>query len=114
MDKLADRVAADVAWIVHTHPGVPVHCVQDAGPELRALPQALARVLPAETVPVVLVDFEHLMGYLDEVVEACEPDGDPRDMKGWYMRQRAEAIGGIGLILGGFKVALGRGEGGAV
>jgi hypothetical protein len=32
----------------------------------------------------VLVDFEHLMGYLAEVVDACEPEGDPRNWKGWY------------------------------
>ena len=97
-DKLADRVAADVAWIVHTHPGVPVHCIQDAGPELRALPEALTRVLPAETVPVVLVDFEHLMGYLDEVVDTCEPDGDPRDMKGWYRSKLLQDDGAIDRI----------------
>ena len=38
-------------------------------------------------VPVVIVDYEHLMGYLDDVVDACEPDGDPHDMKGWYRNE---------------------------
>ncbi len=81
---VARRVAKDVAWIMRTHGGVPIHCVQDGAPELRALPDALARLLPPATVPVVLVDFEHVMGYLDAVVDACEPEGDPRDWKGWY------------------------------
>jgi hypothetical protein len=81
---VARRVAKDVAWIVNTHRDVPVHCVQDGAPELRALPEALARMLPTTTIPVVLVDFEHLMGYLDAVVDACEPADDPHDWKGWY------------------------------
>ena len=59
--KLADRVAADVAWLADAHPGVPVHCVQDAAPELRAMVEALERALPADMEAVVLVDFEHLM-----------------------------------------------------
>ncbi|HUS27782.1 MAG TPA: hypothetical protein VMZ53_04720 [Kofleriaceae bacterium] len=43
--KLADRVAKDVAWLLKANPLVPVHCVQDAAPELQRLPEALARVL---------------------------------------------------------------------
>ena len=82
--QLADRVAADVAWLLRAHPGVPLHCIQDAAPELRALPEALERALPVNTNRVDLVDFEHLMGYLEDVVDACEPEGDPHAMKGWY------------------------------
>lgn len=83
-DQLADRVAADAAWILQAHPNVPVHCIQDAAPELRALPEALQRALPAEAVLVELVDFEHVMGYLDDVIDASEPDVAARaDMKKW-------------------------------
>jgi hypothetical protein len=82
--KLADRVAKDVAWILKTHPLVPVHCVQDAAPELDRLPEALTRLLPSNANVVVLVDLEHLMEYLDDVVDACEAEGDPHDWKGWY------------------------------
>lgn len=96
--KLADRVAADVAWILNSHSDAPVHCIQDAAPELRALPEALARALPADTVPVELVDFEHLMGYLDDVVDACEPYGDPQDMKGWYRSKLLEDDGAIDRV----------------
>lgn len=85
--QLADRVAADVAWLLRAHPGVPVHCIQDAAPELRAMPEALERVLPANTNRVDLVDLEHLMEYLDDVVDTCEPKGDPRDMKGWHRHE---------------------------
>lgn len=95
---IADRVAKDVAWIVGAHPDVPVHCVQDGAPELRALPEALARALPATKIPVVLVDFEHLMGYLDDVVDACEPAGDPRNWKGWYRSSLLTADDAIDTI----------------
>jgi hypothetical protein len=81
---VALRVAKDVAWITNVHPDVPVHCVQDGAPELRALPEALALTLPPTTIAVELVDFEHLMGYLEDVVDACAPAGDPDDWKGWY------------------------------
>lgn len=83
-NALADRVAADVAAIVAARPRVKVHCVQDAAPELRAMPEALVRALPIGKPFVDLVDIEHLArDYLDAVVDACEP-GDPHDMKGWY------------------------------
>ena len=81
---VARRVATDVAWIANARAGVPIHCVQDGAPELRALPEALTRQLSAGRIPVVLVDFEHLMGYLDDIVDACHPDGDVHDWKGWY------------------------------
>lgn len=96
--KLADRVSADVAWILRAHPDVPVHCIQDAAPELRALPEALARTLPANTKPVDLVDFEHLMGYLEDVVDATQPEGDPYNMKLWYRIELLEDDGAIDRI----------------
>jgi len=84
-NKLAGRVASDVARVLEVRPELPVHVVQDAAPELRALPEALARVLPSAATVRVLVDFEHLAGqYLDAVVDACEPAGDPHNMKSWY------------------------------
>lgn len=82
--KLAERVAKDVARILKAHPGVPVHCVQDAAPELDRLPEALATVLPTNTNVVEIVDLEHLMEYLEDVVDATEPEGDPHDWKGWH------------------------------
>lgn len=84
-NALADRVAADVLAIIAARPGVQVHCVQDAAPELRALPEALTRALPRGKSFVDLVDIEHLCrDYLDKVVDACEPEGDPHHMKEWY------------------------------
>ena len=82
---LAGRVVADVMAVIAARPGVKVHCVQDAAPELRALPEALARTMPRGKSFVDLVDIEHLCrDYLDKVVDACEQEGDPYDMKGWY------------------------------
>jgi hypothetical protein len=53
-------VAADIDAIVRARPEVKVHCVQDAAPELRALPKALTRALPAGKPFVDLIDIEHL------------------------------------------------------
>lgn len=81
---IARRVSADVARLIEGRPELPVHCVQDGAPELRILPHTLRNTLPANTNVRELIDFEHLAGYLDEVANACEPSGDPHDMKGWY------------------------------
>ena len=48
---VARRVASDVARIATARAGVPIHCVQDGAPELRALPEALTRQLPAGRIP---------------------------------------------------------------
>ena len=53
------------------------------------MPEALTTLLQANTNVVQLVDFEHLMGYLADVVDRCEPVGDPRRMKSW---DRAELL----------------------
>ena len=97
-DKLADRVAADVLAVTRAHPLVRLHCVQDAAPELRAMPEALARVLPASTDVVELVDLEHLMGYLDAAVDATEAEGDPHNWKGWYRGELLHDDGAIDRI----------------
>jgi len=86
---IARRVSAEVAHLVKQRPEIPVHCVQDGAPELRILPQTLRSVLPQNTTIREVVDFAHLVGYLDDVVDACEPVGDPHDMKSWY---RAELL----------------------
>jgi hypothetical protein len=98
--ELARRISADVAWVLRQYPGIDVHCIQDAAPELRVLPETLARLLPANAkVNVVdLIDFEHLMGYLDGVVDACEPRGDPWNMKGWYRDELLRDDGAIDRI----------------
>ncbi len=86
---IARRVSADVSHLVKQRPKVPVHCVQDGAKELRILPETLRNTLPQNSVVRELVDFAHLLGYLDDVVDACEPASDPADMKGWY---RAELL----------------------
>jgi hypothetical protein len=97
--KLANRVAADVARILHANPDAQLHCIQDAAKDLRVLPETLARVLPANDKPFVeLVDLEHLMGYLENVVDACDPEGDPNDMKGWYRGELLRDDGAIDRI----------------
>ena len=84
---LARRVCADVVRIASNQSDLPVVCVQDGAPELDILPRALAAALPANANIHELVDFEHLMRYLDRVVDKCEPEGDPHEMKAWYRHE---------------------------
>ena len=92
-------MAADVSRVLEAHPTIPVHCIQDAAPELRAMPEALARALPSSAMVRELVDFEHLaMYYLDAVVDACEPEGDPHHMKRWYRGELLRDDGAIDRI----------------
>jgi hypothetical protein len=85
---LAERVAADVKRVVMSAPEVAVHCIQDAAPALLVLPKVLQRDLPPNTARVDLVDFEHLAGYFDAIVDACQPV-DPDAHK---RRYRAELL----------------------
>jgi hypothetical protein len=96
--SIARRVSADVAHLIKGRPQIPVHCVQDGAPELGILPKTLRSVLPANTNIRELVDFEHLMGYLDDVVDACEPAGDLHNMKSWYRGELLRDDGAIDRI----------------
>ena len=87
LESIARRVSADIAHLMAARPELPVTCVQDGAPELRLLPKKLREVLPVNTNITELIDFEHLLGYLDKVVAAFEPEGDPQDMKGWYRHE---------------------------
>ncbi len=95
---LAQRVSAEVARLVQERPKIPVHCVQDGAPELRILPQTLRGALPPNTNIRELIDFEHLMGYLNDVVDACDPAGDPNDLKGWHRGELLRDDGAIDRI----------------
>lgn len=55
-------------------------------------------MLPTNTNVVELVDLEHLMEYLEDVVDACEPEGDPHDWKGWYRNELLRDDGAIDKI----------------
>jgi hypothetical protein len=70
---------------------------------LRALPEALLRAMPTSPTTTVIVDFEHLAGYLDAVVDACDPPGDPRDMKGEYRHRLLADDGAIDRVERGLK-----------
>jgi len=98
-DALADRVAADVRWLVGSNPRIPVHCIQDGAPELSAMPAAIKRALPEDTPLRELVDFKHTIDYLEKVVDACEPTGDPNNWKSWYWHTLLNEDDGIDKIL---------------
>jgi len=97
---LARRISADVARVQRQYPFADVHCIQDGAPELRVLPETLARMLPPNATMhrIELVDFEHLMGYLEDVVDGCEPAGDPRGLKEWYRTELLSDDGAIDRI----------------
>jgi len=97
-DEIARRVSADISWVLRQHSDIPVQCIQDAAPELRALPEALAKTVPANTNVQELVDFEHLMGYLEDVVDVCEQPGDPHNWKLWYRLELLRDDGAIDRI----------------
>ena len=98
--ELARRISADVVWVQRQYPFADVHCIQDGAPELRVLPKTLERDLPPNVTMnnIELVDFEHLMGYLKDVVDACEPSGDPRGLKTWYRNELLSDDGAIDRI----------------
>jgi hypothetical protein len=100
---LARRAAEDVLCVLEVHPTAPVHVVQDGAPELRALPKTLADMLPASATVRTLIDFEHLAGYLDDVVDACEPEGDPHNMKSWYRGELLRDDAAIDRIYRGLR-----------
>jgi len=101
--QLACRLAADVAQVLDADPTTPVHVVQDGALELRVLPQTLARTLPTDATIRTLVDFEHLAGYLDNVVDACELEGDPHNMKSWYRSELLRDDAAIDRIWRGLR-----------
>ena len=97
---IAQRISADVAWVAKHYPSIDIHCIQDGAPELRVVPKTLGSMLPANMDVQVtdLVDFKHLLGYLDDVVDACEPPGDPRNKKDWYRNELLRDDGAIDRI----------------
>jgi len=95
---LTRRMTADVARVLDADPTAPVHVIQDGASELRVLPQTLARTLPKDATVRTLIDFEHLAGYLDDVVDACEHVGDPNNMKRWYRGELLRDDGAIDRI----------------
>jgi len=81
---LAARLVDEVLHVVEAQPDAKVVCVQDAAPDLNVLRERLKQMLPEGVERHQLVDLEHLLGYLGDVVETCEPPGDPHNMRDWY------------------------------
>ena len=114
-DGLVARVKADIDATVRRYTGIPVLCIQDGAKDLTSLPTGLRAELTDEELAALptqlvnsritpaqfhhLTDFEHLMGYLDNVVNTCEPAGDPRNMKLWYRSKLLHEDDAIDRIL---------------
>lgn len=104
-DAFADRIVADVCALVQRYPGIPVACIQDAAKDLQVLPEKLAKQLPANSPRYDRVDIHHLLTYLDEVVQTCEPPGDPHRMKLWYKQELLRDDGAIDRIFANLRYA---------
>jgi hypothetical protein len=100
---LATRLVDAVCHLVALRPHVKVVCVQDAARDLDVLRTQLRRRLPEGIERHQLVDFHHLMGYLGDVVVACEPDGDPHRMLDWYRDKLLADDSGIDDIFRGLR-----------
>jgi len=111
--SLVGRVTADVKAMTKRHPGIPVVCVQDGAKDMLPLPAALHRELagrdltglPDDLLGIAVndgvyerTDFHHLLSYLDAVVAACEPRGDPHRMREWYRDELRSADDAIDRI----------------
>jgi len=84
--SIARRVSTDIAHLLKDRPELFINCIQDGAPELNILPNTLRAALPGTDIHE-LTDFEHLLGYLDQVVDACEPKDDPHQWKRWYRHE---------------------------
>jgi len=92
---LAARLTDEVLHVVDARPTAKVVCVQDAAPDLNVLRQCLRDALPEGVERYHLVDLQHLLGYLGDVVAACEAPGDPHHMLDWYRTKLLAADGAI-------------------
>lgn len=112
-EALARRVSADIAHLAHEQPDLFINCIQDGAPELDILPKTLRATIPGTSIHE-LTDFEHLLGYLDKVVDTCELEGDPHRWKGWYRHEllrEDNAIDRIWSKLRRFAARLSKGAG---
>jgi hypothetical protein len=100
---LAARLVDEVLHITEARPDAKVVCVQDGARDLEVLRQRLREALPEGIERHHLVDLQHLMGYLGDVVAATEPAGDPRDMLGWYRGKLLADDGAIDDIFRGLR-----------
>jgi|LakMenEpi03Aug12_release.lakeMendotaPanAssembly.Ray.scaffolds.fasta_scaffold247670_1 hypothetical protein len=101
--ELAERLRAEVEHILATRPGLPISIVQDGAKEFDVLPETLRRGKAANTQIYECTDFHHLVGYLDAVVAACEPAGDPKNMRPWYREKLLCDDRGIDQIFAGLR-----------
>lgn len=94
-EQMARRVTAQVKALTEANPRAEVYCIQDEAPELAALPKMLEETLGPHTKVTRLTDFEHLMGYVEDAVDALVPEGDPWSHKDWFRQALLHDNNGI-------------------
>ena len=100
---LAARLVDEVLHIVDQRPDAKVVCVQDGARDLEVLRKRLRDQLPEGVERHHLVDIQHLLGYLGDVVAACEPAGDPHSIFAWYSGQLLHHDDAIDRIFAGLR-----------
>jgi hypothetical protein len=100
---LAGRLVDEVLHVVAARPDTKVVCVQDGARDLEVLRKRLRDDLPESVERHHLVDLQHLLGYLGDVVAACEPPEDPHSMLDWYRVQLLRDDHAIDRIFEGLR-----------
>jgi hypothetical protein len=101
--QVAARLVDEVCHVVTQVPRVKVVCVQDGARDLDVLRTELRRRLPEGVERHHLVDIQHLLGYLGDVVTACQPAGDPNNVLDWYRAKLLTDDGAIDDIFRGLR-----------
>lgn len=101
---LAARVVKDVERVVELRGPMDITIVQDGASELDALPEALAASdITRACARHEIVDLNHALDYLRDVIRQCEPDGDPHKMGEWYRDELLRDHGAVDRILRSLK-----------
>lgn len=106
---LAARVVGDVEQVVRVRGAMEITVVQDGASELDALPHALKASKIASSCPRhELLDLNHALDYLRDVVRHCQPEGDPHSMATWYRNELLRDDGAVDRIIRNLKRCLAR------
>lgn len=110
--ELALRIQRDLERIVHLRGPLDITIVQDGASELDVLPETLAKSDTLRSCPRhELVDLNHALDYLRDVVRECEPDGDPHSMVEWYRDALLHDADGVDRVLRGLRYRRARARG---
>lgn len=102
--EIAMRIRSDIERIAQLRGPMDITIVQDGASELDVLPATLAKSDVLSACPRhELVDLNHVLDYLRDVVRECEPAGDPHSMVDWYREALLHDNNGVERVLRGLR-----------